>query len=131
MAYYTYSNITRQLIEISDFTLTPGDDCATSEIEGVTKAELEQVYVWSTESCSFELRPKRIITKLEYMNRFTDTELATIYTLAKTNISIEIWLEKFKLATDINLDDPRTVGGVNALEQLGIIAQGRAQEILT
>lgn len=129
MAFYTYSTLTRQLIEVSDFTLNPGDDCATSETP-ISKSELESIYTWDTESCSFQVVPKRVITKLEYMNKFTDTELATIYTLAKTNVGIEIWLEKFKLASDINLDDVRTIGGVTALEQAGIIAPGRAQEIL-
>lgn len=130
MAFYTYSTLTRQLIEVSDFMLNPGDDCATSEIP-ISKSELESVYTWDTESCSFQVVPKRVITKLEYMNKFTDVELATIYTLAKTNVGIEIWLEKFKLASDINLDDVRTIGGVTALEQAGIIGPGRAQEILT
>lgn len=131
MAYYTYSNTTRTLIEVSDFPLTPGDDCATTEVVGVSKRDLESQYTWSVDSCSFELKPKRQITKLEYMNRFTDTELSTIYTIAKTNISVEIWLEKFKLATEIDLDDPRVIGGLNALEQFGLIGQGRAAEILT
>lgn len=129
MAYYTYSNNTRQIVEISDFPLSPGDDCSTSEVP-ISKSELESTYTWSSESCSFELVPKRIITKLEYMNRFTDTELATIYTMAKTSIAIEIWLEKFKLASDINLDDTRVIGGLQALEQFGLIGAGRAAEIL-
>lgn len=130
MAFYTYSNLTRQLLEVSDFVLNPGDDSSTSEIS-ISKAELESTYTWVAESCSFQLLPKRVISKLEYMNKFTDEELAAIYTLAKSNIAIEIWLEKFKLAADINLDDPRTIVGVNALEYVGIIGAGRAQEILT
>lgn len=71
-----------------------------------------------------------ILTKLDYMNRFTDAELAAIYTAAKSSVAIEVWLEKFKLATEINLDDPRTIDGVNALEAAGLLAPGRAAEIL-
>ena len=33
--------------------------------------------------------------------------------------------------TSIDLDDPRTVAGVNALETYGLIATGRAAEILS
>ncbi len=32
--------------------------------------------------------------------------------------------------TSINLDDPRTQGGVQALELIGLIGEGRAEEIL-
>jgi hypothetical protein len=72
----------------------------------------------------------RTLTKLAYMNRFTDAELAGIYTAAKSVIQIEVWLDKFKLAEEINLDDPSTIAGVQALEAAGLLAQGRSTEIL-
>jgi hypothetical protein len=72
----------------------------------------------------------RTLTKLEYMNRFTDAELAGIYTAAKSVIQIEVWLDKFKLAEEINLDDPATIAGVQALEAAGLLPAGRAAEIL-
>jgi hypothetical protein len=71
-----------------------------------------------------------ILSKLEYMDRFTDAELAGIYTAAKSVVQVEVWLEKFKLASEINLDDPRTIAGVQALEAAGLLNAGRAQEIL-
>lgn len=73
---------------------------------------------------------KRTLTKLEYMNRFTDAELAGIYTTAKTVVAVEIWLEKFKLATEINLDDPTTIAGLQAMEGAGLLVVGRSAEIL-
>jgi hypothetical protein len=72
----------------------------------------------------------RQISKTEYMSRFSDAELAAIYTVAKTTIQVEIWLEKFKVAEFIDLSDPRTIDGVHALEAVGLIAEGRAHEIL-
>lgn len=72
----------------------------------------------------------RTLTKLEYMNRFTDAELAGIYTAAKSVIQVEIWLEKFKLASEIYLDDPHTVSGLQAMEASGLLAAGRAAGIL-
>jgi hypothetical protein len=72
----------------------------------------------------------RTLTKLEYMNRFTDVELAAIYTAAKSNVQVEVWLDKFKLAEEINLDDPSTIAGVQALEAAGLLAKGRSTEIL-
>lgn len=72
----------------------------------------------------------RIITKLDYMNRFHDDELAALYSAAKTLVQIEVWLEKFKISEHIDLNDPRTIGGVMALEGAGLIAPGRGHEIL-
>ena len=39
---------------------------------------------------------QQTFSKLEFINRFTDTELVNIYTASKTIIEIEIWLDKFK-----------------------------------
>lgn len=69
-------------------------------------------------------------TKKEVMERFTDEELVTIYTLAKTTPQIEVWLKKFELAEYISNKDPATILGFAALESFGIIARGRAQQIL-
>lgn len=133
MAYYAYDAITRELLGISDFELPTPENGSTTEIPGITALELRSNYTWDPATVSFIERDganKRLISKLDYMNRFTDAELVAIYTEAKTNVNVEIWLEKFKLAAEINLDDPRTSSGLQALETLGLIATGRAAEIL-
>jgi hypothetical protein len=79
--------------------------------------------------------PRRL-SKLDYMNRFHDDELAAIYGAAKVVVQIEIWLAKFNATsvepdgTSIDLDDLRTAGGIHALEAAGLIGAGRAAEIL-
>ena len=70
------------------------------------------------------------VSKLAYMGRFTDAELATIYGAAKVSLDVEVWLEKFKLSEFIDLSDPRTLAGLQALEANGLIGAGRAMEIL-
>lgn len=72
----------------------------------------------------------RPISKLAFMERFTDEELAAIYAAAKTDVRVEVWMDKLKLAGEVDLNDPRTQAGVRALEALGLIAEGRAAEIL-
>jgi hypothetical protein len=74
---------------------------------------------------------RTVLSKLDYMNRFTDEELAGIYQAAKVSVAVEVWLEKFKLATDIDTTDPRTVAGCEALEAAGLLAPGRAAQILS
>lgn len=73
---------------------------------------------------------KRILTKLEAMDRFTDEELEDIYSAAKVNVSVEVWLEKFKQAQDTNLDDPRFIAGLGKLVTAGLLAANRPAEIL-
>lgn len=70
------------------------------------------------------------ISKIDYMERFTDGELEGIFAAAKISPAVEVWLEKFKLAEFINLADPRTLAGLQALEACGLIGAGRAMEIL-
>ena len=70
------------------------------------------------------------ISKLAYMDRFTAAELEGIYGAAKVSLAVEVWMEKFKLAEFIDLADPRTLTGLQALESNGLIGPGRALEIL-
>jgi len=78
----------------------------------------------------------RRLTKLQFIQRFTDVEFATILAAVRQDVQIEAWYEQFRLATpdpdgtSVDLDDPRTQGGVMALEAFGLIGSGRAAEIL-
>ena len=70
------------------------------------------------------------LTKLEFVNRFTDVEFKNIISLSKTNEDIEFWYLKFNLATYIDITDPLTILGVQNLELMEILNSGRANEIL-
>jgi len=70
------------------------------------------------------------LSKLEFLNRFTDTELEGIYQAVEVSIPVKIWFDKFKLAEYIDIADPMTIMGLTKLEQGGLIVQGRAAEIL-
>jgi hypothetical protein len=72
----------------------------------------------------------KIISKLAFRERFTTQEKVAIYTAAETNILIKVWLDDLNSAEYVTLDHPPLVEGVNYLEQEGIIAEGRAGEIL-
>lgn len=74
--------------------------------------------------------PVRVLTHLQYMNRFTDDELEAIYTAAKTVVKVEVWLAKFNAAGDVDLDDPQTGKGLLDLEAARLLATGRAAQIL-
>ena len=72
----------------------------------------------------------KVHTRLDFMNRFTMEELAGIYTAAKSEVLVEVFLDKLKLAEHVDLADPNTVAGVNALAASGLLIEARAGEIL-
>lgn len=74
--------------------------------------------------------PKTKITRLAFRNRFSLEEKTLLYTTAKTNIQIQIYLDDVNAATYIDLSRPDTRFGVITLENIGIIAPGRAAQIL-
>lgn len=70
------------------------------------------------------------LTKLEYLRKFTAEERIAIRTVAKSNPVLEDYLSMLELADEIDIADTDTVAAVMMLEQGGLLAQGRAAEIL-
>ena len=132
MSYYILSNVqTGELIQISS---TQEDMVAgENEIIKYRNGDIPDLtkYEWHPGSLAFIEKSKgTIITKLTFMRKFTDDELERIYNLSKTNIKLEIWLDKFKVAEEINLEDIDIINGLNSFESLGILTSGRASIIL-
>ena len=73
---------------------------------------------------------RRTMTHLEFLRRLTDEELGKIYAEARTRPSIEVWLDKFRMAREISLDDREIKQGITVLEQMGLLDKGRGAEIL-
>lgn len=72
----------------------------------------------------------RTLTKLEYLRRFTVEERVAIRAAAEQNPVLADYLQLMELAQEINTGDADTIAAVTMLEQAGLIAAGRAQEIL-
>lgn len=68
------------------------------------------------------------LTQLAFLRRFTAEERIIIR--ASTDPGVEDFLHLLGMAQEILLDDPDTVAGVNYLEQLGLLEEGRAAEVL-
>lgn len=68
------------------------------------------------------------LSQLEFLRRFTSQERIA----AKTSADpiVEDFMYLLTLAQNIRLDDPDTIAGVNYLESVGILSEGRTQEIL-
>jgi hypothetical protein len=70
------------------------------------------------------------LSKLDFLDRFSVEERVTIRTAAKQNGVVQDYLELLNAAQEVNLASERTTAGVNALEAAGLLAEGRASEIL-
>jgi hypothetical protein len=73
--------------------------------------------------------PPYLISKIDFMDRFTNDELATL--ISSTIPMVMVIVKKFDEATEIDINSPKTIDAANGLEALGIIGAGRASIILT
>jgi hypothetical protein len=73
----------------------------------------------------------RIVTKTAMMARFTDDEFVDVLVKAKRDIKVEAWLMKFNAAATVDLDDARTISGIDLLVSKLVLTQERATAILT
>ena len=77
--------------------------------------------------------PKRRLTKLELIGRMGESVFVAIIGMAQQSVEIAAWVEMVRMTTpdpdgtSIDLDDPRTLAGLNALEPV-LIAQGIVSE---
>lgn len=77
------------------------------------------------------------LTKQQFLDRLTPAEVAGMLAAAKVAVSVEAWLFRFNNltpdpdGTSIDLQDPRTIAGLQSMEDGGLLAPGRAVEILS
>jgi hypothetical protein len=71
-----------------------------------------------------------MLTRTQFINKFTPAETKLIISIAKNNSDVELYLWKLQQAQDVSLLDPNTITGVQTLEAAGLIAVGRAAQIL-
>lgn len=77
------------------------------------------------------------VTKQEFLDRLSPSELVALLTAARQSVEVEAWLFKFNSVTpdadgtSIDLRDARTISGVNALAAAGLLAPHRPTEILS
>lgn len=68
---------------------------------------------------------------LDFRNLFSLEEKRAIYTAAAQYVDIQIWLDDLAvLKTQVDTEDQQCIAGIQGLEALGLIAPGRAAEIL-
>ena len=128
---YVLCNVeTGDLLQISEQPITTAGAPLMVKTFSMDMPDLTKVE-WDKGGLNFKPKSQsRIVTKLAYLRKFTGEERVTIRTAAKSNVVLEDYLALMELADEVNLDDPDTVAAVGMLEAVGLLATGRAAEIL-
>lgn len=84
---------------------------------------------------------KHRLTKQEFFDKLGGAAVGFLLTAAKSNVEVEAWIKRLDLVTpdpdgtSVDLDDPRTVQGVNDLGalmvSLDVVSAGWASEVLS
>ena len=130
MYYVLADQVTGELIQVSSEPIIQGN----GQIVKVREGEIPDLnkFEWHNGSLSFiEKSTSRFMTQEAFARRLTDHELRNIYQASNVSIDVEIWLDRFKMAKEIDLDDPFLVNGLNGLAANGLLSVERVQEILS
>jgi hypothetical protein len=79
---------------------------------------------------SIESQVIRVWTVVEYKRRFTQEERIAVRNASGQSKELDDYLDLLKDAQEVRSDDPDILKALSDLEQFGLIAPGRAQEIL-
>jgi hypothetical protein len=79
-----------------------------------------------------EIQPMpSVITKLAMIDRFAESEYEGVLIAANTDIQVQGWLDRFAAANQIDLNNDRTISGIDLLVSKDLLTEERGQEILT
>lgn len=77
-----------------------------------------------------EIPKKTRFSSLEFLDRFTDEEQISVATATMSNAQVKLWYDKLLAAEYIDITDPRTIGGVDALISSGLLDESRKDAVL-
>jgi hypothetical protein len=103
-------------------------DAAEAAVLALTDAAAVLAFTWAPDAVP--VPAPRLLTHEQFIRRFTPAEWEAMTAAARASTAMDAWMRRFTLATVVSLDDPATAAGVQALELAGILAAGRADEIL-
>ena len=119
---------------MSTFKATNTETGATETYVADAPRDEHRVPPWQVDTRRYAGR--RHITKNELIDLLEPVEYIAILTAAKQSVQIEAWVKKLDYAaTDadgnsVDLDSDTMRRGIRGLEMAGLIAVGRAEEIL-
>jgi len=103
-------------------------DAAEAAVLALQDVAAVQAFAWAPDAVP--VPAPRLLTHERFIQRFTPSEWEAMTAAARSNAAMDAWMRRFSLATFVSIEDPATVAGVHALELAGILAPGRANEVL-
>ena len=86
---------------------------------------------WNPATLGFFTKVDVPISKKDFIKKFTPEEYSSIKAATTVNSTLDYYWQLFMSSEFILLSDSDVIIGVNLLESVGLIAEGRAAEILT
>ncbi len=103
-------------------------NAAEEAVAALTDVAAVNALTWAPDAVA--VPAPRLLTHEQLIGRFTAQEWQAMTEAARANTAMDAWMRRFALANIISLDDPATAAAIHALELAGILAQGRADDIL-
>lgn len=130
MAYTVAYNpaLGNALVGVTESTMPIIDGIVYVEFNGDVP-DLPKVF-WNNATLAWNDRILPILTKREFLKKFTADEYADIKAASASNSTVDYYWQQFILAEEIVMSDPDTMGGIRTLEAIGLLAPGRADEII-
>ncbi len=108
-------------------SIRQSSSAAEEAVHTLEDAQAVQSFEWGN---SVVVETPRRLTHKQFMDRFTDLEMQAVLTLVAQSTAMRTWWTRFEKAQHVNLTDYATQAGVQALEIAGVLAEGRAAEVL-
>lgn len=117
------------LVGLSETSIEPTDQTSV-EIRSGDIPDLSK-FAWNSAILDWYAKYKRILTKKEFLKKFTPEEYGKIKSATATDTTVDYYWQLFTLAEELDMEDADTIVGINLLEQAQLIGIGRAHEILS
>lgn len=89
----------------------------------------EEFAAWSADPGPPPPPARRVLLPLGFRNLFLPAEEVAITAAAQAAPQLRVWLDRLNAASEVDLDDPRTVAGLDALVAAGLITEARRDQI--
>lgn len=73
--------------------------------------------------------PSDSMAREDFFGLFTNAEIAAIYRASQTNDDLFAYVKKLEINPTVNKNNADVIGGLQLLEQAGLLASGRADQI--
>jgi len=99
--------------------------------EGMAVKESDKKGVWNTSTLDFEeVTQDKVLSRDDFLDLFTDAEMLLIVQTANTDTNIKDFLDVLNFRGRVRMSSSTTINAVNYMASIGLIAEGRANEVL-